>query len=142
MPIRKYIQERNHLHVMTLGSAFNQVIYGVEHQRIQTGEKPHKCVECGKAFGRGSYLAVHPRTHTREEDYLESFISVSQLTLHWRVHTREKPYAWKECGNAVRSNSDFTEYIPEKNFISDCGQAFRCSSSLTVHQRTHQRAWV
>ncbi|NXM43839.1 ZN251 protein, partial [Gymnorhina tibicen] len=30
------------------------------------GEKPHKCLECGKSFCQSSMLHIHHRVHTGE----------------------------------------------------------------------------
>nr|2EMZ_A Chain A, Zinc finger protein 95 homolog [Homo sapiens] len=32
-----------------------------------SGERPFKCNECGKGFGRRSHLAGHLRLHSREK---------------------------------------------------------------------------
>lgn len=86
-----------------------------------TGEKTHRCSQCGKVFSKKLCLEKHERRHSEEKSYRcvtcgMSFKYQYILTNHNRTHTGEKPY---QC--------------------SQCGQAFAKKNVLTRHYRLHTR---
>uniref|UniRef100_A0A8C3UD31 C2H2-type domain-containing protein n=1 Tax=Catharus ustulatus TaxID=91951 RepID=A0A8C3UD31_CATUS len=112
------------------------------------GEKPHKCLECGKGFRYRSRLIWHHMTHTVEKPYKcgncgKNFSDTSKLLQHQVIHTGERPYTCSECGKSFRWSSDLRKHqrihTGERPYMCPlCDKRFQTSSDCLKYERIHR----
>ncbi|XP_067635468.1 zinc finger protein 91-like [Eurosta solidaginis] len=120
-----------------------------KHQRIHSGEKPHKCDICEKrSFTIKSDLKKHQRIHSGEKPHKcdiceKRFLLITTLRSHMRIHTGEKPFKCKYCESTFRQTSILHRHL--RTHLGDniyrcdfCTLSFPTSLERQLHSSTHE----
>ncbi|WVQ66749.1 uncharacterized protein L199_004940 [Kwoniella botswanensis] len=127
-----------------------------EHELCHTGERPHKCPNCGQSYLRASHLHAHMRTHLspdakpfrcEREGCDKIFWTATHLKRHHDVHDKAEVYACDQCdetfvkAHLLRDHVTVT-HMPEgaKPYPCShegCAQSFKMKAHLKAHEKTH-----
>ncbi|XP_068155401.1 transcription factor Ouib isoform X1 [Drosophila tropicalis] len=124
----------------------------VRHHYTHTGERPHPCKECPKAFLSGNELRAHILTqHTKEPPFPcrycdRRYFSAIGRQKHERVHTNERPFVCDQCGKAFTRvcimRQHMLTHTGMRRFKCDiCDRSFTLKKHLSTHyiSNTHKR---
>ncbi|WWC72261.1 uncharacterized protein I206_106223 [Kwoniella pini CBS 10737] len=127
-----------------------------EHELTHTGERPHKCPECGQSYLRASHLTAHMRTHLsadakpfkcEREGCDKAFWTATHLKRHEDTHDKAEVYPCHVCDQTFTKAHLLREHhalvhMPEGTKVfqcphEGCDKSFNMKAHLRAHEKTH-----
>lgn len=115
---------------------------------VHEKQRPEICTQCGKGFSTRTQLKTHTtQVHTNLKPYPcsfcdKAFSSQSNRIVHEQIHSNEK-FSCEQCDYTTNTVFNLRRHLIKHQDIykytcATCGQQFKTSVSLNLHQYTHQ----
>ncbi|XP_028678401.1 zinc finger protein 737-like isoform X2 [Erpetoichthys calabaricus] len=128
------------------GQNFDTPFQLMEHRRLHTGERPHKCPHCDKMFCHLANFEKHMEKHKDEVHQCSKCKKTFSTLRQMQAHNENacQPFKCSECTQRFCTEAELTSHLTqhnkEQNYkCPDCGKKFRKPDYLKKHQLTHSK---
>lgn len=123
-----------------------------KHERSHKGERPYRCLQCGKGFAKRAYLTNHLTIHQRRIQCTvckKILPSISKLIQHRRLHLKKGQLKCPDCHLQFEQPTHFLKHLhDDKNGCKEqaalkhlqcffCKEILNTAKALRKHCLTH-----